>query len=166
MSKKKKVVANIEPGTPEWESICEQCGLCCLVKYCDENGFVHLTRLACDNMDLETGKCRCYSVDVEKRGDAECGCVAHNGAKLNYGTLNNDYVVPGFCPYVKKLANAKDKVKRLKRPDLTGIQIVPESVRKEGESYVPYIIKDTWKFFKYNPHVNQRFVQEMKGKKR
>ena len=130
MSKKKKAIEKIIPGSSEWESICEQCGLCCLVKYRDEDGLVHLTSLACDN----------------------------------YETLNNDYVVPAFCPYVQKLADAKDKVKRLQRPDFAGIKFIPESERTQPLNY--YIIKDTWKYFMYNYHLNKRYAQEAKSKKR
>lgn len=42
----------------EWESLCDGCARCCLVKLEDEDtGDIHLTRLACGLLDV--GSCRC-----------------------------------------------------------------------------------------------------------
>lgn len=47
---------NIIEGTPEWESICECCGICCLLKYCDEYGNLYLTNVRCAALDKDTHK--------------------------------------------------------------------------------------------------------------
>lgn len=142
--------SNIIPGTPQWEKICQQCGLCCLVKYADAAGNFYLTRVMCDHMNPETGKCDCYSTDVARRGDEQTGCRAHNGSVLNLDTLRNDYVVPGCCPYVKKFVGQN----RLKLPKIQYNQLIRE--RDMVGNIQDYIIADSWRLFKYNPHVNKR----------
>jgi uncharacterized cysteine cluster protein YcgN (CxxCxxCC family) len=47
-----------EMSAEEWESLCDGCGQCCLIKLEDEDtGDIAVTRLACKLLDL--GSCRC-----------------------------------------------------------------------------------------------------------
>ncbi len=142
----------IIPGSPAWEEVCRKCGLCCLVKYIDTDGNVFLTRVACDNLDLETGKCKCYCSDVGRRGTGVAGCKAHNGGELNFESLKNDYLVPGCCAYVQRFVLKN----RLPVPDIRSLDLVHEQdVASYGRPLSEYVIGDSWSQFKYNPHVNK-----------
>lgn len=68
-----------EMSRSEWESLCDGCARCCLIKLEDEDtGEVHLTRLACRLLD--TGNCRCK--DYENRHAKVADCVAIDAAKV------------------------------------------------------------------------------------
>ncbi len=67
-----------EMSPQEWESLCDGCARCCLVKLEDEDsGDIHLTRLACELLDVKSCRCTnykkrfslmpdCLSIDIEK----------------------------------------------------------------------------------------------------
>lgn len=47
----------------EWEALCDGCGKCCYRKYIQGRGKrekLYYTRIACNLLDVETGKCRNY----------------------------------------------------------------------------------------------------------
>jgi uncharacterized cysteine cluster protein YcgN (CxxCxxCC family) len=59
-----------ELTSEEWESLCDGCGRCCLVKLEDEDtSEVYTTRLACSMLDVRTCRCRDYANRFSKMPD-------------------------------------------------------------------------------------------------
>lgn len=60
-----------EMSAEEWESLCDGCGRCCMVKLEDEDtGTCYLTRLACSLLDI--GSCRCSDYPNRKARMSDC----------------------------------------------------------------------------------------------
>jgi uncharacterized protein len=94
-----QVKALEEMSFAEWESLCDGCARCCLLKLEDEEtGKLHQTRLACRLLDL--GTCRCS--DYEHRHARVHDCLAIDAAAAR--TLD---WLPDTCAY-RLLAEGKD----------------------------------------------------------
>lgn len=146
----------IIPGSLAWESICEQCGLCCLVKVADNFGRIWLTNIRCDMLDAETHKCNCYPKNTAENNSGVPTSVNPNCSFLNYDILRNDYIVPACCAYVQRFCESDLVKKCAKRPDIDWSKTVPESSVPESELQ-DHLLNGSSKYFKYNPHVNKLY---------
>jgi uncharacterized cysteine cluster protein YcgN (CxxCxxCC family) len=105
---------------PEWESLCDGCGLCCLVRFEDEETLeVIPTRVHCKLFDSE--KCRCSDYANRKKFVPDC-------IKLTPGNIEALEWMPASCAY-RRLHEGKDLPKW--HPLITGD---PESVHRAGVS--------------------------------
>jgi uncharacterized cysteine cluster protein YcgN (CxxCxxCC family) len=113
-----KTLAEMSPR--EWESLCDGCGLCCLVRFEDEDtGEIIPTRVHCKLFDPDACRCR----DYENRHQHVPDCI-----KLTPGNIDDLAWMPRSCAY-RRLNEGK----RLPswHPLLTGD---PESVHRAGVS--------------------------------
>jgi uncharacterized protein len=86
-----KVKSLEDMSAEEWESLCDGCGQCCLIKLEDEDtAEIAVTRLACRLLDL--GSCRCSSYD--DRQDYVSDCV-----KLTPASVTRLRWLPETCAY-------------------------------------------------------------------
>ena len=80
-----------EMSAEEWESLCDGCGQCCLIKLEDEDtGDIAVTKLACKLLDL--GSCRCSN--YANRQDHVSDCV-----KLTPDDIGRIEWLPETCAY-------------------------------------------------------------------
>ena len=81
----------------EWESICDGCGRCCLLKLEEDDGAVLHTAVACRWLDLDACRCRCYPERHARVPD----CIEINAA--NVAALR---FLPASCGY-RRLAEGR-----------------------------------------------------------
>jgi uncharacterized cysteine cluster protein YcgN (CxxCxxCC family) len=88
-----------EMSDQEWESLCDGCGRCCLVKLEDEDtNQVHYTSVGCTLLDGQTCRCR----DYPNRSDKVPDCV-----RLTPNTVRTLSWLPVTCAY-RRVAEGKD----------------------------------------------------------
>lgn len=87
-----------ELSQPEWESLCDGCGKCCLNKLQDEDtDEVYHTAVACQLLDLRTCQCRQYDNRFELVPD----CL-----QLTADKLATFHWLPPSCAY-RRLAEGR-----------------------------------------------------------
>ena len=80
-----------EMSDSEWESLCDGCGLCCLVRFEDEDtGQITPTRAACRLFD--DAACRCTRYATRRKSVPEC-------IKLTPGNVGRLSWMPQSCAY-------------------------------------------------------------------
>lgn len=81
----------LDMNDAEWEALCDGCGKWCYRKYIDGDGKyerLYYTRIACNLLDLETGKCGQYA----RRFELEEDCT-----KLTKENLSDFDWLPATC---------------------------------------------------------------------
>ena len=80
-----------EMNQQEWESLCDGCARCCLIKLEDEDGGdIHYTNIVCDLLDLES--CRCTQYQSRSQLVPECVVVTPD-------VLDQLHWMPSTCAY-------------------------------------------------------------------
>ncbi len=88
----------VQMSIEEWESLCDGCGRCCLVRFEDEDSAeVHTTSVSCQQLNVEI--CRCS--DYKNRLINVPACI-----QLNVDNIPNMQWLPDSCAY-KRLYNGK-----------------------------------------------------------
>lgn len=113
----------------EWESLCDNCGKCCLIKLEDEDsGEIVFTSAVCDLIDLDSCRCTRYSerctlvpecIDLKQHDFAEYDWLPTTCA---YRLLVDGEPLPSWHPL---------------------ITCSPESVKDAGVSISSYAIKES-----------------------
>ena len=94
-----KTRALADMSTQEWESLCDGCGKCCLVKLEDaDTGEIEFTDVACKLLDC--GACRC--TDYSRRKKVVPTCVV-----LTPGNVDQISWMPSTCAY-RLVAEGRD----------------------------------------------------------
>jgi len=118
-----------EMSSEEWESLCDNCGKCCLIKLEDEDsGEIVFTSAVCDLIDLDSCRCSRYS----ERCSLVPECIdlkQHDFAEYNW--------LPSTCAY--RLLTDGNPLPDW-HPLITG---TPESVKDAGVSISSYAIKES-----------------------
>ena len=83
----------------EWESLCDRCGKCCVIKLIDEDtNFLHYTNVSCHLFDKE--KCHCKDYNNRKK-------IVKDRVELSVDNLEVIKWLPETCSY-KLLSEGKN----------------------------------------------------------
>ena len=116
-----------EMTAAEWESLCDGCGRCCLVKLEDEDtGEVHFTDLGCRLLDGAT--CRCTDYARRRRRVRDCIKLTPEGARsLPW--------LPRTCGYrVVAEGRASSRSRGIGLPEPSLVPYVPATIRASALS--------------------------------
>lgn len=124
----------------EWESLCDGCGKCCVIKLEDvDTGDIHYTDIGCRLLDPET--CRCSNYSQRKKHVPDC-------VLLSPERLDDLPWMPQSCAY-RLLHEGKDLPSW--HPLITGD---PDSTHSAGQSVMGKIFpEDTLEEDDYPDHI-------------
>lgn len=132
-----------EMTTEEWESLCDNCGKCCLHKLEDEDtGKIFYTSVVCDLIDLKSCRCTQYSERCTLVPDC-LDLKQHDFADYTW--------LPTTCAY-KLLAEGKDLPAW--HPLVSGSS---ETVNEAGVSISSYAMKES-----EIDHVEEHIIEWLK----
>jgi hypothetical protein len=118
-----------EMTAAEWESLCDGCGRCCLIRLVDEeSGESGETNVACKLLDVKT--CRCTDYPNRKAKVPTC-------MRLTPALAKSEDWLPATCAY-RRLALGQDLPEW--HPLITGRA---ESVAEAGVSALGWIVSET-----------------------
>lgn len=113
----------------EWESLCDGCARCCLIKLEDEeNGEIHYTSVVCRYLDLE--ECHCTEYGERTRLVPDC-------LRLTPDNLEQLHWMPNSCAY-RLLAEGQQLPQW--HPLIAGNR---QAIRDEGISACNFAISET-----------------------
>ncbi|MGO3455000.1 MAG: YcgN family cysteine cluster protein [Marinomonadaceae bacterium] len=137
-----KTTAMDQMSAPEWESLCDGCGKCCLQKLEDEDSAdVYYTNLACEQLDVSACQCKVY--DTRQSKVASCITLTPDQIQTfdwlpdtcGYRVLHETGELPNWHPLV--VGSNKEMIRQ-------GLSVrdyaVPET-RVDEEDWETHIIK-------------------------
>lgn len=80
----------------QWESLCDGCGKCCMVKIWHD-GVAKSTKVGCELLNIKTGRCSDYDNRLKK---------VNNCRQITYENIDTPGLLPDTCAY-KLLKNGK-----------------------------------------------------------
>ena len=118
-----------EMNVREWESLCDGCGLCCLIRFEDEDtGEIIPTRVSCKLLDVDACRCKDYA----NRKSFVPDCI-----KLTPDAIAGMQWLPRSCAY-RRLHEGKPLP--VWHPLITGDR---ESVHQAGVSVRGQVVSET-----------------------
>lgn len=131
-----------EMSKQEWESLCDGCGRCCLVKLEDEDEEIHLTRLSCRLLNVKSCRCTKYPQRFEHMSD----CV-----DLTLDKIGKIKWLPQSCAY-RRLQEGRDLAwwhplvsgdpQTVHEAGISVRSFAMSEARVKEENYLRYIIDD------------------------
>ncbi len=108
----------LEMNEEEWEALCDGCGRCCYQKFIEGRGKrekLYYTRIACNLLDLNTGKCGDYFNRFKKQPDCtkltkkNLADFAWLPKTCTYRLLYENQPLPHWHPLISKDSNSVAK---------------------------------------------------------
>ncbi len=130
----------LELNDAEWEALCDGCGNCCYRKFLDEDDLLYFTRIACNQLDLQTGHCQNYDcrfaleVDCTKLSKQNVADFSWLPPTCAYRLRFEEKPIPDWHPLLSKDQNS---VKN------SGVQICDGIHERDVDDWFDYVIETT-----------------------
>ncbi len=128
---------------PEWEALCDGCGLCCINKLEDEeSGEILYTNVACDLLNLKT--CQCQHYPIRHQYVPEC-------IELSINDIETFPWLPKTCAYRLRFEEkslpewhyliSHDRTQVRREGLLQGITLIAESDMADDMDLEDYVVE-------------------------